>query len=263
MNNFQLNVDWRTGVLLRRVQRESMLSSTEIQRYTYERWIIQEKIYNTHEVHGSGSSHVRTLSCAMRRSISCSSYTSLIITMQMSSLHLRPQKNNFSAENLKTLEAYLWTRLFKDADHSPWPQQSEQKLEGKNRRHVHATYLDDVDNSTDFFALIAKLTDQQLPLHEMLDRSNLHTCETRDKWEQRQREKRYSAFVHDKHAELELDAYRATKIYAAVCITIAPSPAGFDVFMHLALNQFSWIDVTKSAIQISISRVCKENYNVL
>jgi len=45
--------------------------------------------------------------------------------------------------------------------------------------------------------------------------------------------------IHDKHAEFELYAYRATKIYAAVCITITPSPAGFDVFIHLALNQFS------------------------
>jgi hypothetical protein len=64
--------------------------------------------------------------------------------------------------------------------------------------------------------------------------------------------------VHVKHAELELYTYRATNIYAAVCKTIAPSPAGFDVFMHLALNQFSWIDVTKSAIQIYISYVWDE-----
>lgn len=67
--------------------------------------------------------------------------------------------------------------------------------------------------------------------------------------------------VHDRKAELEIYAYRATKIYAAVCITIAPSPAGLEVFMHLALNQFSWIEVTKSAIQNHVINVWKKNYN--
>lgn len=47
-------------------------------------------------------------------------------------------------------------------------------------------------------------------------------------------------------------------MYAAVCITITPSPAGFEVFIHLALNQFSWIVVTKSVIQISFSKVSED-----
>lgn len=41
--------------------------------------------------------------------------------------------------------------------------------------------------------------------------------------------------------------YSATRRKNDVCRTIAPSPAGFDEFIHLAENQFSWIDVTISA----------------
>ena len=36
-----------------------------------------------------------------------------------------------------------------------------------------------------------------------------------------------------------MHTYNATKRNAAVCMIIAPSPAGFEVFMHLAQNQFS------------------------
>lgn len=51
----------------------------------------------------------------------------------------------------------------------------------------------------------------------------------------------------NEHAKKDIaGAYNATKRNAAVCMMMAPSPAGFDVFRHLAENQFSWIDVTTS-----------------
>lgn len=43
------------------------------------------------------------------------------------------------------------------------------------------------------------------------------------------------------------EPYIATNNCDDICITIAPSPPGLSVFTHLAQNQFSNIDVTKSA----------------
>lgn len=42
-------------------------------------------------------------------------------------------------------------------------------------------------------------------------------------------------------------SYKATNKKDGVLNTIAPSPAGFEVFIHLPQNQLSCIDVTTSA----------------
>jgi len=41
--------------------------------------------------------------------------------------------------------------------------------------------------------------------------------------------------------------YIETNKYAPICITIAPSPPDFVLLTQRAQNQFSWIEVTKSA----------------
>lgn len=54
-----------------------------------------------------------------------------------------------------------------------------------------------------------------------------------------------------KESSYKIFSYSATKRNDGVLYTIAPSPAGFEVFMHLPQNQFSCIDVTTSATKTS------------
>lgn len=98
----------------------------------------------------------------------------------------------------------------------------------------------------DSFDITATQTDQLQPLHGMLHRSSLHICNK-------------LIIIKPNHSELIgiycqknwpfTFTYSVTKRNEAVCKTIAPSPAGFDVFMHLAQNPFSWIDVTMSVLK--------------
>lgn len=52
---------------------------------------------------------------------------------------------------------------------------------------------------------------------------------------------------HGARGEGESGPHRATRRKGAACMTMAPSPAGLEAFTHLAQNQCSCIEVTRSA----------------